>query len=152
MQEGKNDLLPLIYIFLYTPCMSPERARVLFVAKKNPENLHAATKEFIIRSLHTIPEGAEITDMDQFRAIIPHLKDMHINVAVIPSIDLTENIRDNPQEGMEIARTIRALYPKMPIIALGLEKIPIDWGISHVIDLSENAQKYFSVGTAITKV
>ena len=150
MQAGKNDLLPLIYIFLYTRSMSPERANVLFVAKKNPENLRAATKEFIERSVHTIPEGAEITDMDQFRAIVPHLKDMHINVAVIPSIDLTENLRDNPQEGMEIAQTIHASYPNMPIIALGLEPIPIDWKIPGVIDLSGSAKEYFSVGKVIT--
>lgn len=129
--------------------MSPEHANVLFVAKKNPENLHAATIEFITRSFHTIPEGAEVTDMDQFRAIVPKLKNMKIDVAVVPSIDLTEDIQDNPQEGMEIAKTIRAHFPDMPIIALGLEKSPINWGIPHVIDLSENAKTYYSIGEVI---
>ena len=130
--------------------MSPERATVLFVAKKNPENLHAVTKEFIERSFHTIPEGAEVTDMDQFRAIVPHLKDMHIQVAIVPSVDLTQGAQDNPKEGMDIAQTIHTLYPTMSIIALGLEPRPIDWKIPGVIDLSSDAAKYFSVGKVIT--
>lgn len=130
--------------------MSPERARVLLVTKPHPESLLDATKLHITRPGHTIPKGAEITDMEKFRVIIPKIKDMHIDVAVVPSVDLTQGVRDNPQEGMEIAQTIHTLYPDMPIIALGLEPIPIDWKIPGVIDLSKDSKAYFNVGNVIT--